>query len=246
MNINKKTIMTILLFIGIGSACVLSGEPEREDNPLSGSDGFHPSVLIPQDEILHDRSDRSPNKFRAFLYSFILPGAGEYYAGSKKMAAIFLGTEAALWTTFFGFRTYGYWKKQDYIHFAIAHAGINSANKDHQFYVAIEHYENIRAYNEAKLQQRDVGAMYPEGGQYDWQWDSKDNRLKYEDIRVASDRAYANSILVIGGIVLNHLVSGIDAMRLAAKSQKQAQNRIQLGFSCLPEGGMQVMLWKVF
>lgn len=47
------------------------------------------------DEDIYKINHRSTG--RAFLYSLILPGAGEYYTGSKFKAAIFLGIEAVSW-----------------------------------------------------------------------------------------------------------------------------------------------------
>jgi hypothetical protein len=47
------------------------------------------------DEDIYKINHRSTG--RAFLYSLILPGAGEYYTGSKWKAALFLGIEAFSW-----------------------------------------------------------------------------------------------------------------------------------------------------
>jgi hypothetical protein len=47
------------------------------------------------DEDIYKINHRSTG--RAFLYSLILPGAGEYYTGSKLKAGIFLGIEAISW-----------------------------------------------------------------------------------------------------------------------------------------------------
>ena len=41
------------------------------------------------------KSEKSPG--RALLFSAILPGAGEFYAGARKRAAVFFGLEVAAW-----------------------------------------------------------------------------------------------------------------------------------------------------
>jgi hypothetical protein len=165
------------------------------------------------------------------------------------MASIFFGAEVLLWSTFASFRVYGNWKKHDYEQFAVSHAGITLSGKDRDYFVALEHYDNLRAYNEAKLKERDFDALYPETSEYDWQWDSRSSRLEYETLRVASDRAFERSLIVIGGIVLNHLVSAVDALRLGRKARdgsRPAESSLQVGLAGLPEGGIRVMAVKHF
>jgi hypothetical protein len=55
---------------------------------------------------------------RGFLYSLILPGAGEFYAGSKIKAVLFVGLEAAFWTGYFTNHKKGKDKEGQYINFA--------------------------------------------------------------------------------------------------------------------------------
>jgi hypothetical protein len=105
---------------------------------------------------------------------------------------------------------------------------------------------NLVAYNDAKLQQRRVDLMYPEHAGFDWQWDNESSRKRYKQMRIKSDRAYRNSLFVVGGIVLNHLVSGIDAIRAARKRSSSAEKDVHVGFAGLPEGGGVVFLLKRF
>ncbi len=51
---------------------------------------------------------------RAFVYSLIVPGAGEFYTGSKIKAALFFGLDAALWAFFFNYRGKGKDKETEY------------------------------------------------------------------------------------------------------------------------------------
>lgn len=241
--IKKKYLwvsVVIAIILGIGG----TSYGQENNNPiLNYSSDFHRSSLTGSEKTV---TEKTPSKARAFLLSFILPGTGEYYAGSKKMATIFLGTEVLLWTTYFSFRIYGHWKKHDYQLYAVSHAGISPAGKDQQYFVDIENYHNIREYNEAKLRQRNVGALYPENESYRWQWDSETSRLEYEKLRIKSDHAYSGSLFVIGGILANHIISGIDALRIAKKRERMSENRVRFGVVGLPEGGVVVSLWKKF
>ena len=241
----NKIFMVVVLIIFMLYSSNGWSEDKKNNNNFSQEQGFHKSLLIPKNTPEQIMKADTPSRGKAFLLSLLLPGLGEHYAGSKKMAKIFLGAEIALWTTYFCFRTYGNWREEDYKNFAIAHADINPAGKDHDYFVDIEHFDDIQAYNQTKLQQRDVDALYPENKTYSWKWDSKSNRLKYERIRMSSDQAFSNSVLVIGIVVINHIVSGIDAMRVAIKAEKH-RSPVKMGFSPVPGGGLQFYLVKNF
>jgi len=55
---------------------------------------------------------------KAFLYSLIIPGAGQYYLGSKIKPALFLGLEAAFWIGYFSYHNKGEDKEKAYRLFA--------------------------------------------------------------------------------------------------------------------------------
>ena len=256
MRNHSMTLLWALIMIQIvwaGEGCLLGDEksvPSRQNDillrssPVSFQTSLTGSQGDPQkaDSVVHP----SKSKAKAFFLSFILPGAGEYYAGSQKTAGVFLGTEALLWSTYFSFRIYGNWKKQDYQIYAVSHAGVRTAGKDHKYYVAMENYNSLHEYNEAKLRQRNLADMYPENAAYDWRWDKPASRERFASLRVESDRAFNRSLFVIGGIFVNHLISGIDAVRLAKKAEERREKQIQVGVAGLPEGGVIVSLWKLF
>lgn len=192
------------------------------------------------------RERRTPSPAKAFLFSFLLPGMGEYYAGSPKMMRVFLATEALLWATFASFRVYGDWKRNDYRQFAASHAGVDLAGKDYEYFVDVENFNSIQEYNAFKLQERLLNELYPETAEYAWEWDSEDSRKEFERLRLASDSAYHSSTFIVACVLLNHLVSGIDAIRVARKVRKASEIPVQVGVTALPEGGGLVMLWKRF
>ena len=177
---------------------------------------------------------------KAFLLSFLVPGTGEWYAGSSKMAKIFFGTEVTLWAAYIAFKTYENWTVDDYALFATSHAGVDPTDKEHDYYVNVENFNSLREYNDAKLRQRNPALLYPETETYNWQWDSDSNRKKFESMRISADDAKSRALLVIGGIVINHVISGVDAVRVARKEQKRSQ--LSCNIRGLPEGGMQVSM----
>lgn len=58
---------------------------------------------------------------RAFLYSLIIPGSGELYAGSKIKAALFLGLDITLWALYFNYHGKGKDKENEYKAIADVH-----------------------------------------------------------------------------------------------------------------------------
>jgi hypothetical protein len=193
------------------------------------------------------RAGTHPSRAKAFFLSLAVPGAGEYYAGSKKAATVFFGAECTLWAVFGGFKSYGAAWEHDYRIYAAAHAGVvDPAGKGHDYYANIENYMTVVDYNDAKLQQRDLRALYPEGRGFDWKWDSIESRRRFEQMRIRSDRAMRNSTFVIGGIVLNHLISGIDAIRAARANGRSGGEGVKVGVAGFPEGGGMVWLVKRF
>lgn len=68
---------------------------------------------------IYEFETRSPR--RAFLYSLLIPGAGELYAGNKLKAAAFFAADVAAWGSFFMFHSKGNDKEDEFEAFADAH-----------------------------------------------------------------------------------------------------------------------------
>jgi hypothetical protein len=210
---------------------------------------FSKAVLMQSDDADSGRTAEIKTGFRgkAFFMSLILPGSGELALGSRKMAVIFFSTEVALWSAYFLFNWISDIKADDYSLYAASHAGADVKGKPHQYFVDIEDFDDLAAYNQAMLQNRQPQLMYPEDGSHDWSWDSRASRDRFEKMRLSSDRFESAGLFVIGGVVLNHLVSGIDAIRLAHRNRSaQSSGLVQVRFAGLREGGMKVMVWKGF
>jgi hypothetical protein len=182
-----------------------------------------------------------PSKAKAFLMSFAIPGMGERASGAKGRAALFFGIETMLWTTHIVLKQQAISREHDYRLFATGHAGYNPIGKDHENFVNVENYPNVRAYNEAKLQQRNLGAVYPEDDFHSWHWDFDADRKSFEAMRESADRRRRASLFMIGGILANHIISGIDAAWSAGRT-----STVQAGVAGLPEGGAVFLLSKSF
>ena len=147
--------------------------------------------------------------------SLILPGWGEYSLGNQIRGRIFVLSETMLLLAILG--SYSVSKRQDteFKAYAAEHAGISPVGKDRQFWVDIGNYSSLLAFNEEHLRWRDFNALYEDNDTWTWAWDSNDNRERFENMRIASDSWMLRGSFFIGGVVLNHIVSAIDALYLS-------------------------------
>ena len=204
------------------------------------------------------RKDKSSK--RAFLLSALVPGLGEWYAGSKKRGLAFLGAEAALvgmWVAWKGkgndiveeFRAVAdeYWDPEEYIAWrestiskssSITHALPCSSEVREMYIPAIasglgadfggcaasqiqQYYELLGKYDQFVAGWEDLRHGSSTGNPAGWaEVDSVENfhserRLRYEDQRDESNRFLKRASTVSGVILINHVISAIDAARVA-------------------------------
>ncbi len=194
---------------------------------------FGNNSLFAQENLFHFRSELSTpynvngstqlqevtlsNKksgFTAVLYSLLLPGMGELYVDGFDQGQYSLIAEGGLWLTYFSFQRYGSWLQTDARNFAATHAGATTTGKQDQFFVDLGNFNDTYDYNDKKLRDRDLDKVYNVNAGYYWRWDSDQNRKDYRAIRVSSERVLNNSQFVIATIVVNRLISAINAARL--------------------------------
>jgi len=164
------------------------------------------------------------SKTKAFALTLILPGAGHMYIGEKGRGEVFIGADLVTWTVALAYNVYGGWKKDDYVNYAEAHAGINTNNKDDKYYEMIAFYNNLNEYN-VLGRNYESDRVYYSKSTHDWKWDSESSRGEYRSIRNSSESAYRNSTFMIGVAVANRIIAGIDLFRLMKKKGSSQDNR---------------------
>ena len=158
--------------------------------------------------------------FHPATMSAIVPGWGESKLLNKKRSRFFFLTEITLWTTCLSAYSFSYHQENQYKTFAVKHAGLLSDNKDHKFWVDIGNYLNLEDHNDEHLRWREMEASYTEDSY--WNWDSKKNMEKFESMRINSDLLALRGKFIIGTIVVNHIVSAINALYLERLGKLQS------------------------
>ena len=152
----------------------------------------------------------------AVIYSFLLPGMGELYAESYSSGKYFTFADAALWGVYFGMNYYANNKKDDYQAYASSNGSVNNSGKDDEYYAAIGVFSSIEVYNNIKALERNFDKMY-DPGKYYWKWGTNEERKTYRNLWTASESAFNNLRFVAGALILNRVVSVINAIRLVSK-----------------------------
>lgn len=173
------------------------------------------------------------------LKSLILPGWGELDMNFPARSRGFFTSEFVLWTLTIG--SYAvHAKGVDYYQsLASEHAGVDPAFKDYQYWVDIGNYASLDEFNDEHLRWRETDRIYPRDGSWNWTWDTESNRKKYDRSRVTADRWLLTGKFLVGGLVLNHLVSAIDVFYLRNKYSTR------LSFSAQPPTPTQPWNYQV-
>lgn len=175
----------------------------------------------------------------AVLYSLLLPGMGELYAENFASGKYFLIAEGALWLGYAAVEIHANGLRDDARAFAVAYAGVSADGKDDQFFVDIGNFLNTDDYNDKKLRDREPGKLYDPLTGYSWRWNTDASRMTFREERVASETMYNNRNFVGAAILINHLISAINAARASIaynNAQEQALGDLQLSARVL--GGM--------
>ena len=180
---------------------------------------LHPisSVKYQESEFLPQTSKKNPGI--AILLSIFMPGMGELYANGYDSGKYFTIADGVLWGVFIGFNSYGNWKADNYKSFAQTNAGVDLTGKESDFYANVALYDDVYAYNTEQDFNRDYGMVY-DTQKYYWKWASDAQRKEYKQMWSSSETAFNNVRFVAGALILNRLISAINAVRLVSAYNK--------------------------
>jgi hypothetical protein len=196
--------------------------------------GQKPAVINSQQQVSNIQYQVPDNKKKnpalAILYSMLLPGMGELYAGDYSSGKYFTIADGVLWGAFVGFETYGKWKENDYKSFAESNGGVNLSGKQSDYFANIGIYQSIDDYNAAMELNRNFDRTYNTAAYY-WKWNDNEQRKAYRDLWSSSESAYTNVRFVVGALILNRLISAVNAVRLVSAYNKNLSQEVSWSVS---------------
>jgi hypothetical protein len=149
----------------------------------------------------------------AIFYSALLPGMGELYAGTfSSSGKYFTMAEGTFLVTYIGMNSYSKWQKENYKSFAALNGSVPGQGFSDDFYADISNYSNIKQFNDEKTLNGQTNLRY-DPAIYNWNWPTETTRKEYRTMWVASQQANNNLRFVIGAMLLNRLVSVVNAVR---------------------------------
>lgn len=166
----------------------------------------------------------------AILYSLLLPGMGELYADNYNNGVYFTIADGILWGALTGFSIYGNQQESNYRAFAQSHGGVSLEGKDETYFAVIGDYTSIDQYNIEKELYREFDDIYNIQTHY-WNWESSEQRKEYREMWGSSESAFNNIRFIVGGLILNRLVSAINAVRLVVAYNKNIEQQVSWNFS---------------
>jgi hypothetical protein len=198
--------------------------------------------------LFQETGDAAPGELsakRAVLYSLLLPGLGDWYAGRKDRAKTFFIVDAALWTSFIVFQVQGHRREDAYKQMAVDMAGVTSTGHSDDFYSEIGAYDNSGDYETIFKQDHRID-IWPEVGYEalesyylenrvsdfeEWAWANSEQRIDFRQLKTSSKNAYRRSKYVIALAVANRLVASVFAYHAVKSSRNQSYEREEVGAS---------------
>jgi hypothetical protein len=163
----------------------------------------------------------------AALYSLLLPGMGELYAEGFSSGKYFLIAEGGLWLGYATLEIYGNSLRDDAIAFAASQAGINPSGKDDRFFVNVGNFLSTDEHDQKQLRDREINNVYGSDPAYRWDWNGNDAaRLRFREERIASETMFNNRNFVIAAVIVNHVLSAINAGRTALAYNKGLESQV--------------------
>jgi hypothetical protein len=202
-------------------------------------------------DVRGDQKDKSTNGHKspakAFLYSAVIPGAGQLYTGSKLKAAAFFGLEVLAWTghiVYHGkgedntdkFEAYAdtYWQEGRYEQWLFMHWGTfddDSVFNNNGFSLFTHHlpdtktqqyYEMIGKYNQFVYGwvDTDIDASVEDAHPTTY----SQLRMDYEDMRHDANKMFDRATASLIVVMVNHIVSGFEAALAARNHNKNVSS----------------------
>lgn len=178
-------------------------------------------------------------RVKSMLLSLLVPGLGQYVAGDRTWSYVFFGAEAAIWASYIGFQVQGDAREDRFQDFAHDWAGVAQARgHSSTYYSDVGTFPTYEDYRVVAIRTGE-GELYPE--EQHWAWPSDERRVRYLDLRAASEDSFQRAEFMLAAALLNRAVSMVHA----ARSVKDTRSAVM--FSVRPDAvgsPMPTVAWQ--
>jgi len=163
------------------------------------------------------KAQSGPDPKVSFLRSLAVPGWGHYYNDSENWTRgqVHLGADLVLIGSYFGLTLRAQNLQDQYTTYAQLKSGVPINGRSRAFQLAIGQYNNLKEYNDSQLRSRNWHQVLPDVEENRWQWDSTEDRQRYQELREGSDKARNQLPAISALLVVNRVVSAVSAYRRA-------------------------------
>ncbi len=190
---------------------------------LKSSASFIPVQI--QDFDMDEYKSRKKSVALAILYSALLPGMGELYGGDYSFGKYLTIADGVLWGTYIGVNMYANNTEDNYKSFATSLGSADVAGKDEKYFADIGNYLDIDQYNRRQELDRNFTEVYDATTHY-WKWADQAQRSEYRGMWKSSETAYNNLRFVVGALILNRVVSIINAVRVVSRHNNNLREEL--------------------
>jgi hypothetical protein len=128
--------------------------------------------------------------------------------------------------------SYSNWQEKNFKQFAKSKAGVQGDSFDSDFYANVANYNSLTEYNTDMAFNREFSSMYDNSR--NWNWNTVTDRKAYRTMWVSSRQANNNIRFATGAMILNRIISMINAVRLVTAHNKSLQNSVSIDFQLEP------------
>jgi hypothetical protein len=216
----------------------------------------HQSDSVQEKEIIDIYGFKGKSLKRAFVYSLIVPGSGELYAGSKIKAALFFGLDVTLWALYFNYHGKGKdeekrykafadtcWSEGEYTRWLLD--SMYTTNPDVNYENVCDTFpykdsENKWTYFSHHLPDKKNQQYYEMVGKYEqfrWGWEDYDGSVlpspkwnDYRNMRATSNDWMNKAKYTAMFSLANHILSAFDSAIAVKKYNKKGERFSQIEF----------------
>lgn len=238
----KNIILTLLLI----STTIFSQTSSSKSILLTENSDNRKIESAQLPSLLPETGKSKKSGMLAALYSLVLPGMGELYAGSYNSGKYFTIAEGVIWGVFIGYNTYGGWQKNNYESYASSFAGISAEGKDENYYANLGDYISVDEYNRQKGLFGEFDQMYDPQKFY-WNWKTDSRQKEYRNMWVSSEQSYNNVRFAVGALIVNRIISAFNAARQVRSYNRNIDNagaawNLSVGYNPAPNAPSNMSL----